>query len=161
MKHKSPRVLAVASGGGHWIQLCRLIPAWDGCQVTYVTTNPGFKSEVEAIADMRGQARPGYYVIGEANRWQKLKLLRALGQIAFILLKIRPDVVITTGAAPGFFALRLAALMGSRTVWIDSIANAEELSLAGRKAERHSDLWLTQWEHLAAKDGPQYKGKVI
>jgi len=166
MSDKSPRVLAVASGGGHWIQLCRMIPAWDGCHVTYVTTDPGFRTEVEAIAAARGQQRPGYHVVIEANRLQKMKLVRALTQMVWILLRVRPDVVITTGAAPGYFALRLGAMMGCRTVWLDSIANAEELSMAGQKAGKHAGLWLTQWEHLATQDGadgkgPHYKGTVI
>ncbi len=160
-KTRQPRVMAVASGGGHWVQLCRLIPAWDGCKVTYVTTTMGFKTQVEALAADRGQERPAYHMVLEANRWQKRRLLWSLMQIAFLLLKTRPDVVITTGAAPGFFALRLGALLGCRTVWLDSIANAEELSLAGKRAGAHSDLWLTQWPHLAAEDGPDFKGKVL
>lgn len=158
---RHPRVMAVASGGGHWVQLTRLIPAWDGCKVSYVTTTPGFKDQIEAQAAERGQPKPGYHVVLEANRWQKRKLIWSLLQIIFLLVKIRPDVVITTGAAPGFFALRLGALMGCRTVWLDSIANAEELSLAGKRAGKHSDLWLTQWPHLAEQDGPDFKGKVL
>jgi len=166
MNVKPPRVLAVASGGGHWVQLCRLVPAWDGCAVTYVTTDPGLRSGVEALAVARGQSTPGFHVVAEANRWQKLRLLRSLLQMVMILLRIRPDVVVTTGAAPGYFALRLGGLMGARTIWIDSIANVEKLSLAGQKAGQHSDLWLTQWEHLAKPAGPEgkgpdYKGSVV
>ena len=166
MNVKPPRVLAVASGGGHWVQLCRLVPAWDGCAVTYVTTEPGFRPEIEAMAAARGQPRPGFHVVFDANRWQKLRLIWSLLQMVMILLRTRPDVVITTGAAPGYFALRLGALLGARTIWVDSIANAEKLSLAGQKAGHHSDLWLTQWEHLARSGdsehkGPQYKGSVL
>lgn len=161
MMKKTPHVMAIASGGGHWVQLCRLIPAWDGCNVTYVTTTEGFRDQVMATAKERGQPRPAYYVVTEANRWQKLKLIRALLRTVFILLKVRPDVVITTGAAPGYFALRLGKILGCRTVWIDSIANAEALSLAGQKAGGHSDLWLTQWEHLASENGPRYEGAVL
>ena len=46
-------------------------------------------------------------------------------------MRLRPDVVITTGAAPGYFAVRIGKLLGARVVWVDSIANAEELSLSG------------------------------
>ena len=86
--------------------------------------------------------------------------------MAWILLRTRPDVVVTTGAAPGYFALRLGGLLGARTIWIDSIANVEELSLAGQKAGQTCDLWLTQWEHLAKPadskvKGPEYKGSVV
>lgn len=155
------RVLAVASGGGHWVQLLRLRPAWQGCRVTYVTTDPAFRAELEAEAAAAGEPRPGYYVVIEANRWQKLRLVRSLVRLAWILIRVRPHAVITTGAAPGYFAIRLGKMLGARTAWIDSIANAEELSLSGRKAGRHADLWLTQWEDLAGPDGPCYRGAVL
>ena len=76
------------------------------------------------------------------------------------MLRERPDVVVSTGAAPGYLALRCAKLLGARTVWIDSVANVEELSLSGRIASTKADLCLTQWPHLAA--GPVgYEGSVL
>ncbi|MEM9010036.1 MAG: UDP-N-acetylglucosamine--LPS N-acetylglucosamine transferase [Pseudomonadota bacterium] len=161
---RRPKVLAIASGGGHWVQLRRMRPAWDGCDVTYVTTSAGYRDEVMADAAARGEPAPAFAVVIDANRWQKLRLLRQLWQLALIVLRLRPDTVVTTGAAPGYFALRLGRLVGARTVWIDSIANAEELSLSGRAAGRHADLWLTQWPHLASAAearGPGYRGAVL
>lgn len=161
MADRPPRVLAIASAGGHWIQLCRLTPAWAGCRLTYVTTDPSLRSGVEKSTVALGEPTPKFYTVTEANRWQKMRLIWSLLQIALIVLRTRPDVVITTGAAPGFLALRLAGLMGARTVWVDSIANADELSLSGKMAGKHCDLWLTQWEHLATPDGPDFQGSVI
>src|SRR4051794_27416219 len=137
----SVRVLAVASGGGHWVQLLRLRPAWDGCSVTYVTTDCGFREVLEAEARGKGAADPKFFCIVEANRWQKLRLVRQLIQLFVIILKIRPDVIITTGAAPGYLALRIGRLLRMRTAYIDSIANADSLSLSGQKAGRVADLW--------------------
>jgi UDP-N-acetylglucosamine:LPS N-acetylglucosamine transferase len=83
-------------------------------------------------------------------------------QLAVLMHRFRPDAVITTGAAPGYVALRLAKLRGCRTVWLDSIANAEEISMSARLARPHADLWLTQWKELAAKTpGLQYWGRVL
>lgn len=161
MSVEPPRVLAIASGGGHWIQLCRLVPAWSGCHVIYVTTDPGLRSGIEEAAAARGEPTPKFYAVADANRRQKMRLLWSMLQIFLILLRTRPDVVITTGAAPGFFALRLARLMRVRTVWVDSIANADELSMSGKMAGKHSDLWLSQWEHLAGPEGPEFHGSVI
>ena len=73
----------------------------------------------------------------------------------------KPDIVITTGAAPGYLALRLARLIHARTVWLDSIANVDQLSLSGLKVGRYADLWLTQWPHLAKPEGPHYAGSVL
>lgn len=161
MRKRPKRVLAVASGGGHWVQLCRLIPAWDGCAVTYVTTDPGYLDGAIAAAAERGQSRPGFYVVQEANRKQKLKVVKALLQVTMIILRVWPDVIITTGAAPGGVAIYIGSLFRRRTVWIDSIANAEELSMSGKRAKPYADLWLTQWEHVATPDGPDYRGSVL
>ena len=40
------RVLAVASGGGHWVQLLRLRPAFEGCDVTYACVRPAYADDV-------------------------------------------------------------------------------------------------------------------
>ncbi len=154
-----PHVLAIASAGGHWVQLKRLSPAWAGCRVTYVSTDPQLRDGV--LADPGDAAEVQFYTVKDANRWQKLRLMVSLLQIVWIMLRARPDVVITTGAAPGFFALRLATWMGKRAAWIDSIANAETLSLSGQMAGGRCDLWLTQWENLADPEGPSYSGSVI
>jgi UDP-N-acetylglucosamine:LPS N-acetylglucosamine transferase len=100
-------------------------------------------------------------VFVEANRWQKARLLRQAWQLVSILRRVRPDAIVTTGAAPGYLAIRLGRLFGARGCWIDSIANPEELSLSGQRVGPHADLWLTQWPELARPDGPQYRGSVL
>ncbi|MNR47458.1 Oligosaccharide biosynthesis protein Alg14 like protein [compost metagenome] len=100
-------------------------------------------------------------VVRDASMWDKLGLLVMAVQIAWVIIKYRPDVVVSTGAAPGFFALVFGRLIGAKTIWIDSVANAEELSLAGRKVRRWANHWLTQWPDLAQDDGPSYIGSVI
>jgi len=126
-----------------------------------MTTTPDFREEVLADAQTRGEPRPGYLVVPEANRWQKLRLARLLALILFALVRDRPDVVISTGAAPGYFALRAARLLGARTIWVDSIANAQMLSLSGTRIGPYADVWLTQWQDLAAPGGPHYWGAVL
>ena len=146
------RILAVASGGGHWIQLRRLMPAFQEHEVIYVTTLGSCADEVSGHR---------FFCVRDANRHRKLALAWVALSVALILLRVRPDVVISTGAAPGFFAVRLGKLIGCRTIWIDSLANAEQLSLSGRRIGPHADLWLTQWPHLATPDGPHYVGAVL
>lgn len=146
------RVLAVSSGGGHWVQLLRLKPAFDDCDVAFATVSPQYRAQV-----------PGhrFYVFRDATRWNKLGLVVQALQIAMVLLWERPDVVISTGAAPGYFAVRLGKWLGGRTVWVDSIANVEQLSMTGQWVGRYADLWLTQWVHLARPGGPYFMGAVL
>lgn len=153
------RVMAVASAGGHWVQLMRLRPAWSGLPVTYVTTDPSLGDVIRGQGG--AEQAVAFRTVVEANRWQKRRLVLQALHLALIILRERPRVIITTGAAVGYFAIRLGKILGARTVWIDSMANVEELSLSGRKAGRHADLWLTQWPHLARTEGPAYLGSVI
>jgi len=133
------------------VQLLRLRPAFASHDVAYLTTDAGHRQEV-------GAAR--FYSVIDANRREKLKLARSAAAIAWVLLRERPDVVISTGAAPGYLALRLARLVRARTVWVDSVANVEELSLSGKLASATADLCLTQWPHLA-DERVAYKGAVL
>lgn len=148
------RVLAVASGGGHWVQLLRLMPAFDDCDIAFVTVSDAYRSQISG-------ATRRFHVVPDATRWNKLKLAWMALRLIVILLIERPDVIVSTGAAPGFFALRVGRFFGARTVWIDSIANVEQLSMSGEKIGRHADLWLTQWPHLARPEGPHFAGAVL
>lgn len=152
MLKPAPRLLAISSGGGHWVQLLRLRPAFEGCDVTFATVRDGYREDV---------AGEDFRLIRDGNRWNKLDLIRSALGIAALLLQVRPDVVITTGAAPGYFGVRFGKWLGARVIWVDSVANADELSMSGQKAGAFSDLWLTQWPHLAHEGGPQFIGSVL
>jgi UDP-N-acetylglucosamine:LPS N-acetylglucosamine transferase len=146
------RVLAISSGGGHWIELMRLRPAWDGHDVVYVTVSESYRSHVP---DAR------LLVIDDVTRWDRAGLVKCAAQVTAILARERPDVVISTGALPGFFGVMLGKLAGCRTIWVDSIANVEELSMSGSKIGPFADLWLTQWPELARPAGPEHAGAIL
>lgn len=146
------RVLAIASGGGHWVQLLRLGPAFEGCEITFATVRRSYEADVEGAR---------FHLIPDATRWNKFAMIWLAIRIILVLIRVRPSVVVTTGAAPGLIAIVLARLVRARTVWIDSVANVEEMSLSGQKAASHADLWLTQWPHLTSVDGPVYAGQVL
>ena len=147
------KVMAIASGGGHWVQLLRLRPAFAHHDVTYVSTNQDYAAEIDGK----------FIEVLDANMWDKIKLLRLFSQMFKVLWQVRPDVIITTGAAPGFAAIFIGKVFGAKTIWVDSIANSEELSKSGRYAGKFVDIWLTQWEHLAESNasGPCYWGSVL
>lgn len=134
------------------MQLLRLRPAFADSDVTFVTVLPGYRADVD-------NAR--FRVIPDANRSSLVRLAGTTLCLFWLLLRERPDVIVSTGAAPGYLALRLGKMLGARTIWVDSVANAEVLSLSGQKAGRYADLWLTQWQHLAKDGGPYFKGSVL
>jgi hypothetical protein len=142
----------VASGGGHWIELVRLRSAFEGCETVYVCVEDPRPEEI-------GASR--VHVVNDATRWNRFALARLTLRLLAILWKEWPDVVVSTGAAPGCICVCVGKWMGARTVWIDSIANAEQLSLSGRLVGRFCELWLTQWPELARPGGPRFLGTVF
>lgn len=145
------KVLAIASGGGHWKQLMLLKPAFETENVKYVTTLQGLP-EQNNISN--------FFIVKDSNKTEKVMLLVTFFQLLWIFIKFRPQVIITTGAAPGLFGLLIGKLFFRKTIWIDSIANAEELSLSGKLSQKFADIVLTQWQHLATQT-VIYKGSVF
>jgi UDP-N-acetylglucosamine:LPS N-acetylglucosamine transferase len=147
------KVMVATSAGGHWVQMRRLLPAFEGLDVVY--------AGVEAAPDPDlGPA--SYYRIRNVSRRDPLGFFVIAWQLARIMRRERPDAVVTTGAAPGLMALVVGKLVaGSRTIWIDSIASVETMSLSGRLARFVADAWLVQWAHLARPEGPEFWGAVL
>lgn len=145
------KLLAVASGGGHWVQLLRLRPAFERVETIWLTTQQDYTRDVEGEL----------HVVKDANLWTKGALVKMFLQVGWLVLRIRPDIVVTTGAAPGLAAIIFGRILGARTVWIDSIANSEEMSGSGAHAKRWAHVWLTQWQHLAKSSGPEHWGAVL
>jgi hypothetical protein len=149
----SNKVLAVASGGGHWIQMRRLEPALESLDVAFVSVQPAYAEEVP---------NHRFYAVRDVTRWDRWGIVVLVAQLCVILLRERPNVVITTGSAPGVITLAIAKLFfRSKTMWIDSIANCEQMSASGQRARRFADVWLTQWPQLRRPDGPEFWGAVL
>ncbi|ETW13216.1 oligosaccharide biosynthesis protein Alg14-like protein [Roseivivax marinus] len=149
---RKTRIFAIASAGGHWQQLMELRDAFEGCDVLYATTLDGLADQFSA-----GPA----VVIPDCNRNSRRRAARSAWAILVRLIRFRPDVVITTGALPGVVALVLSKGIGARTIWVDSVANAERMSLSGMLARRMADLWVSQWPHVARATGARYFGAVL
>jgi len=149
---RPPRLLAIASGGGHWIELLRLRSAFAGWDVAYVSM---FENYVSAVPGAR------YYTVPDASRFDKLAFPKVALKALRIMLKERPDAIVTTGSAPMLCFLALARLMGAKTLWIDSIAQAEEMSSSGKIAKRLASQAVCQWPEVAKAEGLESWGAVL
>ena len=146
------RILAIASGGGHWQQLMLMRPAFEHHNVLYLTTLTGLPEQFGASPAK---------IIPDCNRNEKWAMVKTALALVWIMITTRPHVVISTGALPGVMALALGRLTGAKTIWVDSVANAEEMSMSGKLARRVAHLWLSQWEHVAEAAGAEYAGAVL
>ena len=146
------RVLAVASGGGHWHELLRLRAALEGCEPHFIGIDPAWESSV---------APHPFHVVPDAHFDEPWKMIRTFFRLLRWVRKIRPHAVISTGAAPGGLAMLAGRLVGARTLWVDSAANCHVLSRSGRLAMRMAHMTLTQHPALARPTGPFYRGSVL
>ena len=133
------------------MQLLRMRPAWEGHHVTYATVH------ATSAIDVAPAPLLTFRDVSRADWWRlPLTVIDAIR----ILIIVRPQIIITTGALPPLVVLTLARPFGIKTLWVDSIANAEVLSGSGRHANKVSHQVLTQWPHLAKKN-VEYWGSVL
>lgn len=152
MDRKVKKILAVASSGGHWTQLILVQEAFVGQNVTYLTTSINQATERR----LKGSA---LLKVKQANFNQKFRMAILAFQVLFHVLSTKPDIVISTGAAPGFFAVLFGKIIGAKTIWLDSVANYARPSLSGTKIQPFCDQFLTQWPHLSPP--ATFLGKVL
>ena len=76
--------------------------------------------------------------------------------------RLRPKVVVTTGAAVAVPFVWIARLRGVRTVYVESLARSERPSLSCQLVRPAVDRLYVQWPELAgALRGARYAGTVF
>jgi len=154
VKRNDMKICLVASAGGHMSQLLKLTDSWQGYEACCVTTTDFVQGKLQKY----GKA----YTVGECNRQSTIRVFKVLVRCICVILRERPDVVISTGAAAGCIMCFLGKLLGAKVIWIDSITNVERISLSGRMIRHIADLFLVQWPELAEQySNVEYVGTVI
>jgi len=147
---KRLRLCLAASGGGHLRQLLDLKPVWSQHDYFFVT-------EDTALGRSLGEEHPvrfvPHYGWGQARLGKGLRMAASafvnFFKAAGVMLRERPQVVISTGAGAVFFPVLWARLLGARVVVIESFARFEHASLFGRMAAPFAHDFVVQSEQLA------------
>ena len=148
------RVLAVASGGGHFKQLVRLIPRLQHVShVTWVTHDTGLAEDLLRTAGR--QDDPLLHVPYAAPR-DLPNLTRDAVEVRRLLRREPHDLAVSTGAGIAATVLPMARTMGLRSVFIESATRVEGPSLSGRILQRLPGVELYS-QHL---DGNGFGGHV-
>jgi hypothetical protein len=132
------RVLFVCSSGGHLSQLHQLGGWWANHTRTWATF---------PTADARS------LLAGEDVIWAHHPTTRNIPNLVRNLLlawrtvrRLRPDVVVSSGAGVAFPFFVIARLHGCRTVYVEVYDRIDSATLTGRLCQPLSDLFLLQWE---------------
>ena len=153
-EHKDAKICLAASAGGHLSQLLKLQDTWQGKAAVFVTSK-------EMVTDMLikyGRV----YSVGHCDRQHPFLVLIVLFRCLKVIIRERPRVVISTGAAQGCIMCLLGKITGARIIWIDSITNIQKISLSGRIIRHFADLFIVQWKHHSLRyNNVEYHGILI
>jgi len=122
------------------VELLRLQPAFEGHELMYMSTHESFASSFKGYP---------YYTVPDFSQWNTYKMPSVALKMYRIFSQIKPDVIFTTGAAPGVLALLVGKLFGAKTIWVESLCHAEKVSISGKMCAAFADRVYTQWPHLA------------
>jgi beta-1,4-N-acetylglucosaminyltransferase len=149
-------VLLVCTAGGHLLQLWSLREAWQGRICAWVVAS----HEGSDVRSLLGGEHV-FFAHSPANRSLK-NLVRNLRLAWSLLGRLRPKVVLTTGAAVAVPFAWIARLRGVRIVYIESLARAERPSLSCRLVSPVADRVYVQWpELLRTLPRARYAGTVF
>jgi len=130
--------LLVCSSGGHLAQLWELRPWWAELDRTWVTFDT--VDATSLLAD-------------EAVVWAHHPTTRNVRNLArnFALAwrtigRLRPAIVVSTGAAVAFPFFLIGRLRGVRTVYVEVFDRIDSATLTGRLCYPLSDRFLLQWD---------------
>jgi UDP-N-acetylglucosamine:LPS N-acetylglucosamine transferase len=147
-------ILLACNSGGHLFQLLALREAWGGYRYAWVT-------------DDRSDARS--LLAGEEvvfAHWPTTRNLVTLGRnliLAWrVVARLRPRVVLTTGAATAVPFAWIGRLRGARVVYVESVTRIDRPSMSCRLISPIADRVYVQWPELAERvPRARYAGTVL
>ncbi len=136
-KRRKPRICFVSSSGGHWEQLQKLEPLADKYSGFFVTEKTRFGAKL------------GKYFLLQTDlkdKYMPLKMMWNAFYSLLIWIIERPDYVVTTGTMVAYPFYLLSVVFKKKFVFIETFGRANMPTVAGKKMEKHSDLFIVQWE---------------
>lgn len=140
------RVMFISSTGGHLSELLQLKPLFAEFDSYLVTEKT--KSTVDLVNAFPNKVH--FLLYGT-----KSHLLPYLFKFTFNILKslwlmvrIRPQVIVTTGTHTAVPMCYLAKLFGKKVIFIETFANSKTKTKAGSMVYPIADVFIVQWESM-------------
>jgi len=132
------KICLVCSSGGHLLQLHVLKDWWRNHARFWVT----FQKE-DALSFLTGET--AYWAYFPTNRSIK-NLIRNAFLALKILLKERPDLIVSTGAGVAIPFFYLGKLLGAKLIFIEVYDRIDSPTLTGKLVYPVTDFFALQWE---------------
>lgn len=148
------KICIACSSGGHLHQLHLLKPFWEKYARFWVT----FEKE-DSKSLLRGEQVYGVYF--PTNRNVK-NLIRNTWLAIRILLRERPNLIISNGAAIAVPFFYIGKLIGAKTVYIEVYDRITSPTLTGQLVYPIADVFVLQWEdQLKYYPNGLYLGEIL
>lgn len=140
------KVLFISSTGGHLSELMQLKSMFNKYDFHIITE----KTKSNMYLKDKYPKRVNYLVYGTRSNMivYPFKLLYNCFKSLFLYFKIRPKVIITTGAHSAGPMCCIGKIFGSKIIYIETFANSETKSVTGRLVYKFADLFIVQWEDM-------------
>ncbi|NHV59980.1 MAG: hypothetical protein HA492_01035 [Candidatus Verstraetearchaeota archaeon] len=143
------RLLVVLGGGGHTAQMLKLVDLLGGrFHYSYLISIGDnlstSKIKTGGVAYFVHRARDH----GDGPFTTALKLMRLSLESLVVLVRERPDAVISAGPGLAVPISILAKIFGVKVVFVESWSRVYSPSLAGRIISKFSDLLFVQWPEM-------------
>ena len=132
------KVCFVTSSGGHLTHLMQLNDWWKDKERFWVTFD---KPDANSI--LKNEKK--YWCYYPTNRNIK-NLIKNTFLAIKILKKERPNLIVSTGAAPAIPFFYLGKLFGAKVVYIEVYDRIDKPTITGKLVYPISDLFILQWE---------------
>ena len=137
---KNIKVCLVGSSGGHLAHLYMLKPFWKDKDRFWVT----FDKE-DARSLLKGEKM--YSVYYPSNRSIKALIINTWRALK-ILPKEKPNLIISSGAAPAIPFFWIGKLMGAKTIYIEVFDRIDAPTIAGKLCYPVADKFIVEWEEM-------------
>ena len=132
------KICFITSSGGHLTHLMQLEKWWEDKERFWVTFD---KADSRSI--LKNEKK--YWCYFPTNRNIKNLVKNTFLSIK-ILFKERPDLIISTGAAPAIPFFYIGKLFGAKVIYIEVYDRIDKPTLTGKIVYPISDLFVLQWE---------------
>lgn len=132
------KICLVGSSGGHLTQLHMLKDWWQKSDRFWVTFD---KEDSRSLLENERK----YWCYYPTNRNIKNLIKNTILAIK-ILLKEKPDIIISTGAAPAIPFFYIGKLFGAKLIYIEVFDRIELPTITGKVVYPITDKFILQWE---------------
>ena len=140
------KVMFISSMGGHLTEMMQLKDIFKDYEYKIVT------EEHKSTIGLKSRYKSKIEYLKAGNKDHMLKYIFVIPYNIIksfnIFIKFKPDIIVTTGAHTAVAMCYIGKLFRKKVVYIESFANIETKTLAGRLVYPIADKFVVQWHSM-------------